>query len=208
MFVRTADVQSGNLLMVKNSTPQKTKRRSPITRAEGERRLIDAAIQLVREKPFSEVGVRDIAAVADVNHGFVHTWFGSKNDLLIAVTQQLVEQGANRVADAAPGQQAINPYEPDIQLAVRLAIWLDLEGTNSRNLLKEMPIITALTQRYIDIEGLSPAIARTAAAQAVAIGLGVVVFAPLIDLNGPEQVSDVFALWRHNLGLLAKYPPA
>jgi AcrR family transcriptional regulator len=99
--------------MVKSSTPQKSKRRSPITRAEGERRLIDAAIQLVREKPFSEVGVRDIAAVADVNHGFVHTWFGSKNDLLVAVTRQLVKQGAARVAEAAPGTQAINPYERD-----------------------------------------------------------------------------------------------
>ena len=194
--------------MVKKSTPQKTKRRSPITRAEGEQRLIDAAIHLVREKPFSEVGVRDIAQVADVNHGFVHTWFGSKNDLLVAATQQLVEEGASRVAEAAPGQLAIDPSDPDIQLAVRLAIWLDLEGTNSRNLLKEMPIITALTKRYIDIEGISPEIARTAAAQAVAIGLGVVVFAPLIDLDSPEDVKDVFTLWRHNLGLLAKYPPA
>lgn len=194
--------------MVKNSTPPKTKRRSPITRAEGEQRLINAAIQLVREKPFSEVGVRDIALVADVNHGFVHTWFGSKNDLLIAATRKLVEQAAANVANVPPGQQAINTNDPDIQLAVRLAIWLDLEGTNSRNLLKEMPIITALTQRFIDIEGLSPAIARTAAAQAVAIGLGVVVFAPLIDLDGPEDVKEVFALWRHSLGLLAKYPPA
>ena len=194
--------------MVKKSTPQKTKRRSPITRAEGEQRLIDAAIQLVREKPFSEVGVRDIAALADVNHGFVHTWFGSKNDLLVAATQQLVEQGASRISEAAPGQLAIDPSDPDIQLAVRLAIWLNLEGTNSRNLLQEMPIITALTKRYIDIEGISPEIARTAAAQAVAIGLGVVVFAPLIDLDGPEDVNDVFMLWRHNLGLLAKYPPA
>lgn len=194
--------------MVKKSTPQKTKRRSPITRAEGEQRLIDAAIHLVREKPFSDVGVRDIAQVADVNHGFVHTWFGSKNDLLVAATRQLVEEGASRVAEAAPGQLAIDPSDPDIQLAVRLAIWLDLEGTNSRNLLKEMPIITALTKRYIDIEGISPEIARTAAAQAVAIGLGVVVFAPLIDLDSPEEVKDVFTLWRHNLGLLAKYPPA
>jgi AcrR family transcriptional regulator len=194
--------------MVKSTTPQKTKRRSPITRAEGEQRLINAAIQLVREKPFSEVGVRDIALVADVNHGFVHTWFGSKNDLLVAATQQLVEQGASRISEAAPGHLAIDPSDPDIQLAVRLAIWLYLEGTNSRNLLKEMPIITALTKRYIDIEGISPEIARTAAAQAVAIGLGVVVFAPLIDLDGPEDVNDVFTLWRHNLGLLAKYPPA
>jgi AcrR family transcriptional regulator len=61
--------------------PQKTptKRRSPITREEGEKRMIDAAIDLIRERPFSEVGVRDIAKRADINHGFVHVWFGSKN---------------------------------------------------------------------------------------------------------------------------------
>jgi AcrR family transcriptional regulator len=194
--------------MVKTTTPQKPKRRSPITRAEGERRLIDAAIQLVREHPFSEVGVRDIAAVADVNHGFVHTWFGSKNDLLIAATRQLVEQAAAKVADVAPGQQAIDPLNPDIQLAIRLAIWLDLEGANPRDVLYEMPIITALTQRFIEVEGLSPEIADIAAAQVVAIGLGVVVFAPLIDMDSPEKVAQIFTLWRHNLGLLAKYPPA
>ena len=194
--------------MVKQTTPQKPKRRSPITRAEGERRLIEAAIQLIRERPFSEVGVRDIAAVADVNHGFVHTWFGSKNDLLIAATRQLVEKAASRVADAAPGQQALDPFEPDIQLAVRLAVWLDLEGANSRDPMKGMPIITALTQRFIEVEGISPEIAQLAAAQAVAIGLGVVVFAPLIDIDNPEKVSQIFQLWRHNLGLLAKYPPA
>ncbi|MEY4392623.1 MAG: Bacterial regulatory protein tetR family, partial [Actinomycetota bacterium] len=61
-------------------TQSKAKRRSPITRAEGERRLIDASIQLLLEKPFKDVGVRDIALRADVNHGFVHTWFGSKDD--------------------------------------------------------------------------------------------------------------------------------
>jgi AcrR family transcriptional regulator len=194
--------------MVKQTTPQKPKRRSPITRAEGERRLIEAAIQLIRERPFSEVGVRDIAAAADVNHGFVHTWFGSKNDLLIAATRQLVEKAAARVAEAAPGQQALDPFEPDIQLAVRMAVWLDLEGANSRDPMKGMPIITALTQRFIEVEGISPDIAQLAAAQAVAIGLGVVVFAPLIDIDNPEKVTEIFQLWRHNLGLLAKYPPA
>lgn len=194
--------------MVKTTTPQKPKRRSPITRAEGERRLIEAAIELVRERPFSEVGVRDIAAAADVNHGFVHTWFGSKNDLLIAATRHLVEQGASRVAEAPPGQQALNPFEPDIQLAVRLAVWLDLEGASARDLMKGMPIITALAERFVEVEGLSPDIAQIAASQAVAIGLGVVIFAPLIDIDEPEKVSEVFKLWRHNLGLLAKYPPA
>ena len=43
------------------------KRRSPISRAEGERRLIDAAYQLTIDRPISEVGVREIATLADVN---------------------------------------------------------------------------------------------------------------------------------------------
>lgn len=54
------------------------KRRSPITRVEGERRLVEAAYQLTQNRPISEVGVREIATLADVNAGFVHTWFGSK----------------------------------------------------------------------------------------------------------------------------------
>jgi AcrR family transcriptional regulator len=90
--------------MVKSTTPPKPKRRSPITRAEGERRLIEAAYQLIQERPFSEVGVRDIAAVADVNHGFVHTWFGSKNDLLLAVVRRQFLELADTVQHRA-GQQ-------------------------------------------------------------------------------------------------------
>jgi hypothetical protein len=93
-------------------------------------------------------------------------------------------------------------------LAIRLAIWLDLEGANPRNVLHEMPIITALSQRFIEVDGLSPSIAQVAAVQATAIGIGVVIFAPLIDMDSPEKVAEIFSLWRHNLGLLAKYPPA
>jgi AcrR family transcriptional regulator len=111
------------------------KRRSPITRAEGERRLIEAAAVLLAQKPFSEVGVRDIALLADVNHGFVHTWFGSKNDLIIRVINQLLAGMVSRVEGTEAGAQAINPADPDVRLAVRLLIWLDLEGVNSWEIL-------------------------------------------------------------------------
>jgi len=84
----------------------KTKRRSPITRAEGERRLIDASIQLLLEKPFKDVGVRDIALRADVNHGFVHTWFGSKEDLFIAALKQVLNTLGDRVT-AMPNAQML-----------------------------------------------------------------------------------------------------
>jgi AcrR family transcriptional regulator len=184
------------------------KRRSPISRAEGEQRLIDAAITLVGQYPFSEVGVRDIAALADVNHGFVHTWFGSKNDLLLRVVRQLLEAMAQQAASAAPGTTALNPTEPDAQLAVRLLIWLNLEGVNTEQLFSSLVVLDALEKRYVEIEGISTADARSAANMAAAIGITIASFSDI--LGGDEKVDtiDLLVLWRHILGLLAKHPRA
>lgn len=204
----SSEVQSGSLLMVKSTTPQRTKRRSPITRAEGERRLIEAAYQLVHERPFSEVGVRDIAALADVNHGFVHTWFGSKNDLLLAVVRRQFLELAESVRRAEPGQPALIFFDPKVVVVVRLVLWLNLEGVDTSNLFNDMPILDALTLRYVDVEKIEPAIARQAAIQAISIGLGAGTFAPILGMEKPSDIVPVMALWRHIIGLLAKYPPA
>ena len=186
---------------------EKPKRRSPITRAEGERRLIEAARQLIQTKPYSEVGVRDIAELADVNHGFVHNWFGSKNGLLLAVVRQQFLEIAETVQKAAPGTPAINFLDPTVTAATRLVLWLDLEGVDTGGLFQEMPILDALTQRYIDIEGIDPSIARQAAIQAIAIGLGAGTFSPILGMTGHKDVMPVMALWRHIVELLSKYPP-
>ena len=194
--------------MVKSTTPQKTKRRSPITRAEGERRLIEAAYQLVHERPFSEVGVRDIAALADVNHGFVHTWFGSKNDLLLAVVRRQFLELAETVRRAEPGQPAINFFDPNVVIVVRLVLWLNLEGVDTSNLFNGLPILDALTERYIGIEKIDPAIAKQAAIQALSIGLGAGTVAPILGMESAEDTIPIMDLWRHVVGLLSKYPPA
>ena len=193
--------------MVKSTTPPKPKRRSPITRAEGERRLIEAAYQLVQERPFSEVGVRDIAALADVNHGFVHTWFGSKNDLLLAVVRRQFLELAENVQRAEPGQPAIGFFDPKVVNIVRLVLWLNLEGVDTSNLFNNMPILDALTERYVDIEKIDPAIAKQAAIQAISIGLGAGTFAPILGMEKPADALPIMDLWRHVIGLLAKYPP-
>ena len=185
---------------------EKPKRRSPITRAEGERRLIEAARELIQTKPYSEVGVRDIAELADVNHGFVHNWFGSKNGLLLAVVRQQFLEIAETVQKAAPGTPAINFLDPTVTAATRLVLWLDLEGVDTGGLFQEMPILDALTQRYIDIEGIDPSIARQAAIQAIAIGLGAGTFSPILGMTGHKDVMPVMALWRHIVELLSKHP--
>ena len=192
----------------KKPTEKKTapKRRSPISRAEGERRLIQAAKQLIQEKPFSEVGVRDIALLADVNHGFVHTWFGGKNELLLAVVRSQLLALAEAVPLAAPGTPAINFFDPEVVSTVRLVLWLDLEGVDTGGLFSNMPILEALTTRYVEVEKIDPAIARDAAIQAISIGLGAKTFGPLLGMNEMDNIVPVMKLWRHIVGLLAEHP--
>jgi AcrR family transcriptional regulator len=184
------------------------KRRSPISRAEGERRLIQAAKQLIREKPFSEVGVRDIALLADVNHGFVHTWFGGKNELLLAVVRDQLLALAEAVPLAAPGTPAINFFDSEVISMVRLVLWLDLEGVDTSGMFSNMPILEALTTRYIEIEKIDPSIARDAAIQAISIGLGAGTFGPILGLTDMSTIGPVMKLWRHIVGLLAEHPQA
>lgn len=182
------------------------KRRSPISRAEGERRLIQAAKQLTSNRPISGVGVRDIALLADVNHGFVHTWFGGKNELLLAVVRAQMLALAEAVPLAAPGTPAVNFFDPDVVSMVRLVLWLDLEGVDTSGLFGNMPILEALTARYVEIEKIDPAIARDAAIQAISIGLGANTFGPLLGMTGTETITPVMNLWRHIVGLLAEHP--
>jgi AcrR family transcriptional regulator len=182
------------------------KRRSPISRAEGERRLIQAAKQLIQEKPFSEVGVRDIALLADVNHGFVHTWFGGKNELLLAVVRSQLLALAEAVPLAAPGTPAINFFDPEVVSMVRLVLWLDLEGVDTSGMFANMPILEALTARYVDIEKIDPSMARDAAIQAISIGLGAGTFGPILGMTDMSTISPVMQLWRHIVGLLAEHP--
>lgn len=197
----------GAQMAAKKSAP-KPKRRSPISRAEGERRLIEAATSLLREKPFSEVGVRDIAARADVNHGFVHTWFGSKNDLLKQVLRTLVDNIAATIRSAPAGSYATTPNDPDVILAVRLAMWLKLEDAHPEEVLVNQLTIKTVAERYVEVEGLRPDIAHIAAQQATAIFTALISYGEIIDIDTQEEGMAVVNLWRHVLGLLREHPPA
>lgn len=187
------------------AVPPTRKRRSPITRAEGERRLIEAALQLVKERPFSEVSVRNIADVADVNHGFVHTWFGSKNDLLAAVTQMVSKEISEEANIAPAGSEAINTFDDRLVLLVRLVIWLNLEGYTFPDGLN-LQILQTLRHRYATVDGLSPHDADSAALIATAIGIAVGAFRPIMNSETNVDLTQIFPMWRHIIGLLAEHP--
>ena len=182
------------------------KRRSPISRAEGERRLIVAAQKLIQEKPFSEVGVREIGLLADVNHGFVHTWFGGKNELLRAVAIQQVLEIAQNVPEVAAGTPAL-VMTPEIVAVVRLIMWLDLEGFDVGVKSIITPVIDAMTARFIETEKLEPSVARELAVQAIYLGAGAATIGQMAGIADEQSGRDMFQFMRHIYGLLAKYPP-
>ncbi|MFM1789946.1 MAG: hypothetical protein RLZZ526_273 [Actinomycetota bacterium] len=189
-------------------TTVKTKRRSPITRAEGERRLIDASIQLLLEKPFKDVGVRDIALRADVNHGFVHTWFGSKEDLFIAALKEVLTTLSERVAAMPNAQMLKVPFDPYTQLAIKLTTWLKLEGVDLKTAFPTHPVNDALADRYENQLGMRSDVAVTAARQAVSFIMAAVMFGDMFDVEGPDDLVQMLEQWSYTVGLLVKYPPA
>jgi len=182
------------------------KRRSPISRAEGERRLIAAANQLIQEKPFSEVGVREIGQLADVNHGFVHTWFGGKNELLRAVALQQVLEIAANVPEVQAGTPAL-VLTPEITAVIRLIMWLDLEGFDVGVKSIVTPVIEAMTARFIEIEKLQPSVAREMAVQAVYLSVGAATIGQMAGIADEQAGREMYLFMRHIYGLLAKYPP-
>lgn len=56
---------------------------------ETQRKLIDAVIQLAREKNYEAVTVKEICAVAGVSTGSFYHQFGSKDDLVLATYQKV-----------------------------------------------------------------------------------------------------------------------
>ncbi|MEY3595009.1 MAG: hypothetical protein RL576_423, partial [Actinomycetota bacterium] len=139
--------------------------------------------------------------------GFVHTWFGSKNELLIAVVKQQIAEVAELALQAKPGTAALSFEDPKLICVIRLLLWLHLEGVEVKHLFYNKIILDVLTKRFIEIENIDPKIAREAATIAISIGLATGSFAPMLDMDSPDTVQPVRDLWRHILSLLAKYPP-
>jgi AcrR family transcriptional regulator len=59
---------------------------------EGRQRLVEAATELLRQRPPDRVSVREIASAAGVNHGLVHRYFGGKEGLVMAVLRRVFRE--------------------------------------------------------------------------------------------------------------------
>src|SRR5262245_36480056 len=65
---------------------------SSSTAEETRKLLIDAYLELLRDRGPEAISVREVAAAAGVNHGLVHRHFGSKEALVPAAVARLVAE--------------------------------------------------------------------------------------------------------------------
>ena len=59
---------------------------------ERRRQIMEALHKCLLKKPFDQTSIKDIAAVARINHGMLHYYFKSKDDILLNYIEYVIER--------------------------------------------------------------------------------------------------------------------
>ncbi len=125
------------------------------------------------------VSLRDIARAADVHVALITRYFGSRNDLIRAVFDDLAAEVARHTTDH-PRQQ--HPFDRESPLGRWLAIlahWM-LTGQDPAVALSVANPVQAMVDVIIEHNGLNPREARVRAAQIFGSALGWRLFEPYL----------------------------
>lgn len=162
-------------------------RSSPRGRDAVKAALVRAATDLFAARGPGGVSVRDVAAKAGVNHGLVHRHFGSKEELLAQVLEQLraglqAELPANADGDVALLARDLLAVSRRHGAWWRILARALLDGEDPRRLQATFPVIDRLRNAIerapaSTLRGLDP---RIVTAVVVATGLGLLLFAPFL----------------------------
>ena len=133
--------------------------------------LLVAAAELFAQKGPRGTSVREIAAVAGVNHGLVHQYFGSKDQLLRASLERLAHNVTERLeqeGDRAAGDVAL---EHEVDLHWRALARALLDGEDPATLQREHPVMDRLVTQARRRD-LDEPTARRVTAHVVTLELG------------------------------------
>ena len=189
---------SGHSAGMDSLRPKRVKR-PPVPREEGERRLIEATIELAREHPYGELSAREIARRADMNHGYVHMWFGSKAGLIDAASQYQ----SQRLVEIFGGS-ALTPgvvLHPEVELVFRLLARLQNEpGGIERARERQRPMADVIAAQLQRVGGLSAEDAAMVTALSVAAVAGVATVGKVLEFD----VEKMVPVW---LRIIASFAP-
>ena len=107
--------------------PKSSPRRSYQQKARAEsaadtrRRIIEVTRELLARAPLENVSLPEIASRSDVARSTVYTIFGSREGLMVAVAEDLLERGGfARIGQALRGPDVVRAFEISIEVAMEL----------------------------------------------------------------------------------------
>lgn len=165
-----------------------------IPRDEGAERLITAVLTLGRAGPIAKLTVRDIAASAGLQTMHLKRYFGSRNELLLAVSNRLMQQIVSAVADKPLSE--IFPVlldNPDVALRLRIVSHLLDEGLPPDSFDNDRAVYLRVAERISTVNHVDT---RTAHTYALVIQLVLQGSQLMGDANGlnSAQRQDIFNL--------------
>lgn len=112
---------------------QAVKTTQSVARADAETKLLDAAERLQVEIGYSAITTRNVAAEAGVNHGLVHYYFGSMEELFVQVLERFTDRLIERQREMYESDQpfvekwrtAMDYLDADFESGYQ-KVWLEL----------------------------------------------------------------------------------
>ena len=102
----------------KRSYQQKARAESA---ADTRRRIIEVTRELLARAPLENVSLPEIASRSDVARSTVYTIFGSREGLMVAVAEDLLERGGfARIGQALRGPDVVRAFEISMDVAMEL----------------------------------------------------------------------------------------
>lgn len=167
---------------------------APLSRESGAELLITSAIDIASRMPVSKVTVRDLVAAAGLQTMHVKRYFGSRNGLLAAASNRLMQRIVDDIVDRPLTEML--PYlleSEDIGLRLRIVNHLLSEGVPPSTFASDRGVYLRIAERISEVNGVGE---RTAHAYALVIQLvlqGNRLMGEVNGLNSDER-HDIFGL--------------
>ena len=189
------------------SAPSDTrKRRQSLSRELSEQRLIEATIVLLKTHTVSEISVRQVAHEADVNHGLVHSYFGSKSGLLVAVADQLITDLITTLNQDNRKSFDFDCIDSEKEAIIGVLLWLMVTGEEISVFRILGALVVSVSSHLANRDRISPTNVDSAAVLVVSVSIGGMLYRLMHTTESQQSVKDATALWKHMMHLLADNP--
>lgn len=165
-----------------------------ISRESGSELLIEVVIELARTTPVARLTVRDIAARAGLQTMHLKRYFGSRNELLIVVTNILMKRIMDPLFELPlPQIFPLLQKNEDVALRLRIVNHLLDEGVDPKSFENDRDIYLQIAERIAEVNNVGK---RTARTYALLIQLVLQGNHLMGDVNGltARQRKDIFDL--------------